>query len=566
MKDWCRIVVALLIALLLCTILPMTVPAEEGIDFEIEEAENISDDGLALEELNDLSDGTDFELEKNGPVNIDLSLDGNLDEEILDDDPALQPNAYYSQDGIEINEINFPDPFFRKMVSDKLDLNEDGFLFECDDVWVTSLTIGKGESDDNIASLKGIELFSKLEYLRISGTKITTLDVSKNSQLEELDLIYISDLTELDISNNQSVKTLIILGTSLASLDLRNCPSLEYVDCSENKLTSVELCNGSALQRFKCESNKTPGYINIGDQPHLWSVDCSNGYWTSINIGDASSLETMDCDGNNLTSLTIGNAPSLTSLICSYNELSVLDVRGCQKIVEIVDVKYYGTDGEVACYDKEDSDAYYEYRRLWCDSYVKIIGGNPVIPTMKPTATPSPTPTPTPMQKIKLSKCKITVKDQTYTGKKLKPVVTVKYGNKALKKGMDYTVSYKDNKAIGIATVIVKGKGGYTGTVKKTFKIIPKVVKLSGMTAGKGKLTAKWKKGKGITGYQLQYGLKKNFIGAKKVKVTKIGTVKTTLKGLKAGKTYYVRIRTYKKVEKDTYWSVWSGAKQARVK
>lgn len=142
----------------------------------------------------------------------------------------------------------------------------------------------------------------------------------------------------------------------------------------------------------------------------------------------------------------------------------------------------------------------------------------------------------------------------------------MKYGDTTLVRDVDYTVRYKNNKAIGIATAIVEGKGNYTGTVKKNFTILPKAVKLSALKAGKGTLTVGWKKGVNITGYQLQYALKKNFSGAKKKNVTKAATTRAILKGLKTGKTYYVRIRTYKKVGKKVYYSAWSAAKAAKVK
>lgn len=72
----------------------------------------------------------------------------------------------------------------------------------------------------------------------------------------------------------------------------------------------------------------------------------------------------------------------------------------------------------------------------------------------------------------KLSKAKISaVKAQTYTGKAIKPNVKVTYGSSTLKAGKDYTISYKDNKKVGTATITIKGKGNYTGTIKKTFKI-----------------------------------------------------------------------------------------------
>ena len=59
----------------------------------------------------------------------------------------------------------------------------------------------------------------------------------------------------------------------------------------------------------------------------------------------------------------------------------------------------------------------------------------------------------------------------TYNGKAKKPAVTVKLGKTTLKKNTDYTVSYKNNKNIGKATVTIKGKGKYTGSLSKTYTI-----------------------------------------------------------------------------------------------
>ena len=183
-----------------------------------------------------------------------------------------------------------------------------------------------------------------------------------------------------------------------------------------------------------------------------------------------------------------------------------------------------------------------------------------------PTPTPTATPAPTAAAKVSLSKCKLTVKDQVYANKLLKPAVTVKYDSKTLKKGTDYTVTYANNRVVGKATATVKGKGQYTGTKKVTFKILPPAVKLSKLTAKKNSFTATWKKGTANTGYQLQYGLKKTFAGAKTVKVTKATTVMTTVKSLLKGKTYYVRVRAYKTVGKVNYYSAWSSVKSVKVK
>lgn len=86
------------------------------------------------------------------------------------------------------------------------------------------------------------------------------------------------------------------------------------------------------------------------------------------------------------------------------------------------------------------------------------------------------------------------------------------------------------------------------------------------MTADKGTITVKWKKGGNITGYQLQYSLKKTFASPKTVTVPKAAAIKTVIKKLTAKKTYYVRIRTYKTVKSKKYYSAWSTAKAVKVK
>ena len=98
---------------------------------------------------------------------------------------------------------------------------------------------------------------------------------------------------------------------------------------------------------------------------------------------------------------------------------------------------------------------------------------------------------------------------------------------------------------------------------KTTAKIVVKASKVTKATNVKGKkakITVK--KAASVTGYQIQYGTKKNFKGAKSVKTK--ATTKTVSKLAK--KKYYVRVRTYKVVDGKTYYSSWSGAKTVTIK
>ncbi len=58
-----------------------------------------------------------------------------------------------------------------------------------------------------------------------------------------------------------------------------------------------------------------------------------------------------------------------------------------------------------------------------------------------------------------------------YTGKSIRPGISVYYGSTKLKSGRDYTVSYGQNKKKGKGTIVITGKGNYSGTVKKYFTI-----------------------------------------------------------------------------------------------
>lgn len=76
-------------------------------------------------------------------------------------------------------------------------------------------------------------------------------------------------------------------------------------------------------------------------------------------------------------------------------------------------------------------------------------------------------------EKIDINKCTISnVVNQIYTGKDIKPEITVKYGDKLLEKDKDYTISYNNNKEIGSADIIIAGMGNYTGIRNIKFNII----------------------------------------------------------------------------------------------
>lgn len=148
---------------------------------------------------------------------------------------------------------------------------------------------------------------------------------------------------------------------------------------------------------------------------------------------------------------------------------------------------------------------------------------------------------------IPLSKTKY-----TYNGKAQKPTVTVKDSKgKKLSKGKDYTVSYSSGrKNVGRYAVKIKLKGNYSGTVTKTFDIVPKGTSIKKISASKKSFKVYWKaQKKNTTGYEIQYSTAKSFKNAKTVKVSKNSATSQSVAKLIGKKKYFVRVRTYKTVK-----------------
>ena len=157
---------------------------------------------------------------------------------------------------------------------------------------------------------------------------------------------------------------------------------------------------------------------------------------------------------------------------------------------------------------------------------------------------------------------------QSFTLKpKAKGKITYKTGNKKVA-----TVNSKGKvtvKGTGKATITVTAKATstYSKSVKKiTVYGVPKKPEMKKLTAGKKKFTVQWKKDKKADGYQVQYSTDKKFKkNVKSVNVSKKST-KATVKKLKKGKTYWVRMHSYKKINGKKYYSGWGKVKSVKVR
>ena len=130
-------------------------------------------------------------------------------------------------------------------------------------------------------------------------------------------------------------------------------------------------------------------------------------------------------------------------------------------------------------------------------------------------------------------------------------------------------VTLKKN-AVGkaVITITAQETANYKKATKKVTIIVnPQTVSgLKAVSTAKKKMKVSWKKNSNATVYEIQYSTNKNFKSAKKVTVKSAKTTSKVISKLSSKKKYYVRIRTYKMVSKEKYYSSWSKAKTVTVR
>ena len=238
--------------------------------------------------------------------------------------------------------LNFPDAEFRNFLKGYCDTNNDGKL----DVDIKSMKIPTSYA---IKSLEGIRFFEDLETLDCHGIGLTTLNVTKNFNLKELncsdndlkDYLYIlsSGLKKLNCSNNKltHMNLGILSGLNLEEVDcsnnnitnivMWNVGELVKFDCSNNDLMTLDVSQCSKLQELNCSGNQLME-LNVGNQTQLTELDCHNNKLTELNVELNGSLKSLICNDNQLKSLDLSQNHSLSNLNCAKNRLACLNVTG----------------------------------------------------------------------------------------------------------------------------------------------------------------------------------------------------------------------------------------------
>ena len=228
----------------------------------------------------------------------------------------LPATASATENGVAINETNFPDALFREKVAE-YDKNNDGVLSDTEISNIRSISInGDSSKGGDVTDLKGIEYFTSLTRLQCGHNKISKLDVSKNTALTELSCPN-NDLTELSCSYNQ-----------LTELNVNNNTALTRIDCGSNQLSELDVSKNTALTYLSCGSNEGNKLtkLDVSNNTELTYLEFWHNEITSIDLSKNTALKNLSCYKNKLTELDLSKNTALTNLLCGDNELTSLDL------------------------------------------------------------------------------------------------------------------------------------------------------------------------------------------------------------------------------------------------
>ena len=232
---------------------------------------------------------------------------------------------------IRIDADHFPDPSFAIEVS-SFDGNRDGFLNDEELAEITEWYVVNG----SIRDMTGIKYFTSLKILVCTDRPLETLDVSRNTALEELDVADCK-LTGLNVSGCASLKKLYCSGNRLSALDVRNCTRLEELVCDSNRLSELDISRNTKLWDLQCNNNRL-AKLNVKNNPELIQIACSYNLIEKLDVRKNTKLQSFLCYHNKLTELDLSKNKELKRLYCFANQIVSLNVRKCTVLCSIVEI------------------------------------------------------------------------------------------------------------------------------------------------------------------------------------------------------------------------------------
>ena len=163
------------------------------------------------------------------------------------------------------------------------------------------------------SSIKGLENLKNLNYINISSSTVTSMDLSASKNLQTVYVGSNKKLTSVKLPN--SVKIVYLSDNDLKSINVKGAKNLNYLNVSGNKnLKSLDISKNTKLYGVYLSNTKV-SKLNTSKNTKLTSISCYKTKVKSLNISKNKKLNTLNVsDNKSLKSLNVKNNKNLTDL------------------------------------------------------------------------------------------------------------------------------------------------------------------------------------------------------------------------------------------------------------
>ncbi|WP_258100674.1 leucine-rich repeat domain-containing protein [Marinoscillum pacificum] len=293
-----------------------------------------------------------------------LSLDDNADLTCVNVNDLAYANANWTVTGagFSLSEdciVNIPDPIFKAdLIADaSIDTNGDNEI-QTSEAEAFSGTISASNSP--IADLTGIEAFPELNFLRIANGDLTQVDLSRNTKLTTL-ILEQNELTHIDLSQNTELTRVDLQKNDLTEVVFAENDALLQVYLYDNQLSEIDLSPNQALETiFLYVNNLTE--LDLSQNSTLTSIDLQNNDLVSVDLrnGNNSDISIFRAGGNELSCFNVSDPAHFQSNFsdevddgvifdtnCNDPKLDIEDANFLAALVNYSPTFDPNTDGEI---------------------------------------------------------------------------------------------------------------------------------------------------------------------------------------------------------------------------
>lgn len=149
-----------------------------------------------------------------------------------------------------------------------------------------------------ITDLTGINSFTSLIQLSVSGNNLTSLNISGLTNLKRLECQY-NQITTLNLTANTQLSEIWCYSNALTSLTIPSSASLWGVWCYSNQLTTLNLNGNIGITSLFIQGNQLTSF-NFAPYVNLTLTNVSSNKWTTVNFDSNTKLTMLQCYSNTL--------------------------------------------------------------------------------------------------------------------------------------------------------------------------------------------------------------------------------------------------------------------------